>query len=136
MLGVLALLLVGGTGAAVAQPGCVGDCEARDRVTAADLVRMIDIAAGGREVAECPAGDADEDGRVTADEIEQAIRGVFLTCLAEPPSYSTLGGELHDLIYASRILGRAQAAAILAALDELGLEDEEEIFALLALLLE
>jgi hypothetical protein len=136
LAGGLMLLFAALADTAIAQPACVGDCEVRDRVTAADLVRMIGVASRARDVAECPAGDADEDGLISLEEIGQAIRNVFLECPPPPPNYSALGGQLHDLLYSSRIISRSQAAAILAALDELALDDEEEIRDAVTLLLE
>ncbi len=132
----LLLLVAMLTETARAQPDCVGDCGARDRVTAADLVRMVGVASRARDIAECPAGDADEDGSISQEEIEQAIHSIFLACPAPPVPYSALAGDQHDLIYSPRIVSRSQAAAIVAALDELDLELEEEITDAVMLLLE
>jgi len=96
---------------------------------------MIGVASAVRDIAECPAGDADEDGLISRDELDEAIHSVFLECPASP-NYSTLGGDIHDLVYSARIVGQEQAAAIVAALDELAHDDEEEIQAAVTLLLE
>src|SRR5262249_25972670 len=56
-----------------ARAPCVGDCAARARVTIDDIVTMLDIALGGAAVANCEAGDRDDNGQVTIDEILTAV---------------------------------------------------------------
>ncbi|HSP99685.1 MAG TPA: LamG-like jellyroll fold domain-containing protein, partial [Candidatus Dormibacteraeota bacterium] len=131
----LALLLVAGATKVGAASACVGDCSERGRVTAADLVRMTQIAVGNSDVAECSAGGAGEDGHITQDEIDQAIHNIFGGC-AETPPYDALAGEVYRVVYPTSLVSLPQAAAIVAALETLGAADEAEIRARLAALLE
>lgn len=111
---------------------CVGDCAGTGRVTAADLVLMALIAGGEREAAECPSG-AGEDGRVTPDDIDAAVRDLF-ACGA-PVSYEALAGEIHHVAYPADVVTVPQAAAIVSALAQAGDLDEAELEVLLAALL-
>jgi hypothetical protein len=51
----------------------VGDCKAEARVLITDIITMVDIALGRAAVATCEAGDRDDDGRVTINEIVAAV---------------------------------------------------------------
>lgn len=119
-----------------AAPPCVGDCAVRDRVGAADIVRMIAVAGGVRPLAACPAGDGDEDGLVSEHDIDAAVAAVFAGCSPQPTEYSVVAGELHDIVYSPRLAGRLDAASIVAALDGAPLADESEIRALVVAILE
>jgi hypothetical protein len=129
----LFLLLV--TGATKVSAACLGDCSELGRVTAADLVRLTQIAAGNSDVAECSAGFAGEDGHISQDEIDQAVRNIFADC-AEAPGYDALAGEIYHIAYPTGLVSLPQAAAIVAPLETLGAADEAAIRALLADLLE
>ena len=132
----LALMVVADPEMVRAAPECIGDCGALGRVTAADLVLMTDIAVGNRDVSACTNGDADEDGRIAEDEIDRAIQNVFDGCAEQPMGYDALAGELYDIVYPTRLVSLAQAAAIVAALEERGSPDEAELRTLLSQLLE
>jgi len=112
---------------------CVGDCGGAGRVTAADLVLMTLIAGGEGSVSECPAGGVGQDGRITADEIDQAVGNVF--ACGEPVSYEGLQGELYHIAYPSDVVTLQQAAGIVSALEQAPEMDETELAAFLAQLL-
>jgi hypothetical protein len=62
-------------------PGsCPGDCDRDQRVSAADLVGVMRSTQGGAAVLQCPAGDRDEDFRLSPDEIDQARGLIFGEC--------------------------------------------------------
>ena len=130
----LALLLVAGATKVSAASSCLGDCSELGRVTAADLVRLTQIAAGDGDVAECSAGFAGEDGHISQDEIDQAVRNIFADC-AEAPAYDALAGEVYHISYPTDLVSLPQAAAIVAALETLGAADEAAIRAHLTELL-
>ena len=132
---VIIALLFGYSKGAAASPHCAGDCFLRDRVGAADIVRMIGIAGGLRELGECPAGDVDEDGRVAGDDIARAISALFAPCSLQRPDHSAVAGALHDIVYSPRLAGRLQAASIVADLDAAALDDEGAIRARVSQLL-
>lgn len=120
-------LLISDLNVAAAAPHCPGDCAARDRVGAADVVRMVGVAGGLRQLGECPSGDADEDGRVAGDDIDLAIGSLFAPCPQQRPEHSALAGELHDVAYSPRLAGLLQAASIAADLDAEPLEEAAAI---------
>jgi len=59
---------------------CVGDCRQHGAVDLADLVVMVDIALAHGAADACVAGDADQDGRITVDEILRALNQARDTC--------------------------------------------------------
>ena len=59
---------------------CVGDCNGDDAVTVDEIVKMVNIALGGLNVSECPAGDRDDSGTITVDEIVQAVNNALVGC--------------------------------------------------------
>lgn len=61
-------------------PACVGDCDGRHVVTIDALVRNIAVALGTARASTCPAGDANHDGRVTVNELVQAVRSALSGC--------------------------------------------------------
>ena len=129
------LLVVAGQNRVSAAQDCAGDCDGRSQVTAADIVRMSDIAVGNSEVSACVPGDADEDGQITNDDILRAIHNMFAGCAVQPASYDVLAGDLYHVAFPTRDVSLTQAAAILAALQDAGLKSEEELRALLSQLM-
>jgi hypothetical protein len=78
-----------------ASQACVGSCDNSSAVTEGDLIRMTDIALSHTAVSTCEAGDANHDGRITVDEIVQAILSGFGECVVAAP-----GQTLDDLLEA------------------------------------
>lgn len=115
---------------------CGGDCDLTGQVSAADLVQMIDIAAGNTELSACFPGDATNDGQITGEDIATAIHNVFAGCPEQLPRYDALTGQIYDVAYPERIVSVTQAAAIVAALEEIGSLSEDELRALLSQLLQ
>jgi len=66
-----AVLLLAGS--ALAQPACVGDCDASGDVTVDEVITLVNIALGTATVDTCAAGDADASGDVTVDEIVTTV---------------------------------------------------------------
>lgn len=85
----LALLLVATTEAAAAAT-CAGDCDGDRSVTVAELVTLINVALGEREVGDCPAGDANGNGAVEVDDLVAAINQALFGCRdVEPGPFKT-----------------------------------------------
>jgi len=63
---------------------CTGDCDGGGTITAAEIRRGIDLALRASAALPCAAFDHDHDGRVTIDEIVQAIDAVPRGCSARP----------------------------------------------------
>src|SRR5262249_12594182 len=99
-------------------PECVGDCSGAGRVTAADVALMSLIAGGAREVSMCPAGDASDDGHITADEIAQAIANIF--ACGEAAGWAGSRGEVSRAAYPAALVTLQQAAGIVSALEQAG----------------
>lgn len=59
---------------------CVGDCNGDLAVTVDEIVKMVNIALGGLDISECPAGDRDDSGTITVDEIVQAVNNALTGC--------------------------------------------------------
>lgn len=59
---------------------CVGDCDGNGTVTVDEIVIMVNIALGNRDVADCESGDSDNSGTVTVDEILTAIQNALNGC--------------------------------------------------------
>jgi len=53
-------------------PFCTGDCSQNGIVTLTELSKVIDIAAGKRDLDECPWADTDGDGQVSLSEVLHA----------------------------------------------------------------
>ncbi len=63
-----------------ATPVCVGDCRRVGQVGVDDLVTGIDIVLGSESLDACPALDRSADGKVTVDEIVQAVNNALDGC--------------------------------------------------------
>lgn len=66
--------------AAPAHGGCVGDCDTTGEVTINELLTMVNIALGTTTVSSCEAGDANDDGQVSVDEIVRAVQNALNGC--------------------------------------------------------
>ena len=67
-----------------ALPSCVGDCNEDNSVTVGEIVRAANIALGTAEMSECPLADASGEGRVTIDELIQAVGAALRGCVRMP----------------------------------------------------
>lgn len=68
---------------AVATPrpsGCFGDCGGDGRVTVDEVLVLIEIALGTRDVTACSSGDIDGDGQVSVDEVLSAVGLALVGC--------------------------------------------------------
>ncbi len=63
---------------------CVGDCDGSGSVSINEVVRMVNIALGRQALALCPAGDNNEDGAITVDEIVAAVEYLLRGCPPPP----------------------------------------------------
>jgi CSLREA domain-containing protein len=59
---------------------CVGDCDARNRVTITNIIVMVNIALGTADVSACRAGDVNHDNMVVITEIVQAVNNALTQC--------------------------------------------------------
>jgi hypothetical protein len=60
--------------------GCVGDCNTNTEVTVDELLIMVNVALGNRDVSVCQAGDANRNGEITIDEILTAVNNALNGC--------------------------------------------------------
>lgn len=67
------------TGAAIAQPTCVGDCNRDGQVTIDEILTVVNLALNGGTDG-CTAGDANSDGLITIDEILTAVNNALQGC--------------------------------------------------------
>jgi hypothetical protein len=65
---------------ATATPSCAGDCENDGQVTVDDLVKLINIALGIRDLEDCLPGDTNNDSLITVEEIIQATNNALNGC--------------------------------------------------------
>ncbi|GIW43390.1 MAG: hypothetical protein KatS3mg077_0672 [Candidatus Binatia bacterium] len=76
------------------QATCAGDCDGSGTVQVNEVVRMVGIALGQRQVADCVAGDSNGDGGITVEEIVAAVDSLLRGCppvftpTAQPPTPS------------------------------------------------
>lgn len=61
---------------------CAGDCRGDAAVTVDDIVEMVNIAVGDDKVSGCLAGDTNDDGQITIEEILAAVTRVLNGCNA------------------------------------------------------
>lgn len=95
--GAVLLLLAGPHLAAAAAPVCVGDCRGVSAVAVDDLLAMVAVALGEGDLSLCPAGDADGDGSITADELVTATTSALDGC---PVAADTLARSTLSLMRA------------------------------------
>jgi hypothetical protein len=69
---------------AKATQACIGDCNGDGQVAISELIVGVRIGLGQAAVSECPAFDADMDGRVTIAELVQAVAAALAGCPATP----------------------------------------------------
>jgi hypothetical protein len=59
---------------------CTGDCDGKGGVTVNDILTMVNIALGNIGMAECEAGDDNDDSQITIDEILGAVNAALNGC--------------------------------------------------------
>ncbi|GIW45157.1 MAG: hypothetical protein KatS3mg077_2439 [Candidatus Binatia bacterium] len=67
------------------QAQCVGDCNSDGEVTVDEIVTMVNVALGNREVSACAVGDRNGDGDITVDEIIAAVNNLLGSCPSTGP---------------------------------------------------
>jgi hypothetical protein len=61
-------------------PTCPGDCDGNQRVTVDELVRVVEMALQGADVAQCPGLDTDENETVGIAELVTAVDNALQDC--------------------------------------------------------
>ncbi len=69
------------------EPVCVGDCDGNQRVSIAELVRIVTIALGRSPIMDCPAADANGDAQIRISDIVVAVNRALRGCRAIQPRY-------------------------------------------------
>ena len=59
---------------------CAGDCDGNGEVSVDELITMVSIALGERELPDCKAGDRNDDGAIQVDEIISAVSRALEGC--------------------------------------------------------
>jgi hypothetical protein len=72
---------------------CAGDCDASGDVSLDELVRGVRIALGRSSVGSCDAFEMTPDGRLTIDELVQAVEAAMTSCGHEPSARFLAGGS-------------------------------------------
>jgi len=89
-------LLAPATTASAQQTLCPGDCAVDGAVQIGDLLLMVNVINGTRDIADCRAGDADGDGRLRAHEVTRgvvsALRGCSAGAVGQAAFYRALNG--------------------------------------------
>jgi hypothetical protein len=67
---------------------CAGDCRRDGVVTVRDVLTMEVIALGSAPIATCEAGDANDDGQITIDELLAAITDALNGCWPTPTPHA------------------------------------------------
>lgn len=83
---------------------CVGDCNEDARVTIDELVRAVDIALGGGDLATCDAVDNNRDGAVTVNELIRGVTKGLAGCGGGPAGavlFSPQNNQLDEIDLAS-----------------------------------
>lgn len=63
---------------------CFGDCDEDGAVQVSDLITMVTVALGERDVLDCKLGDSDGDGLIQVNDLLVAVTAALEGC-AEPP---------------------------------------------------
>lgn len=63
---------------------CAGDCNGNDAVVINELVTLVNIGLGNAPVLGCSAGDVNQDGEISIDEIVAAVVKALEGCAAKP----------------------------------------------------
>ena len=79
---------------------CVGDCGNNGAVTIDELLKMVNVALGYAQVAECAAGDPNHDGSITIDELIRAVNNALSGC---PSAGVLLSGDPGRLATAAMV---------------------------------
>ena len=61
---------------------CTGDCNRSATVTIEEIVVMVTVALGQREMSACAAGDRNADGQISVDEVVAAVNAALQGCPA------------------------------------------------------
>lgn len=64
----------------VPSPVCAGDCNGNGNVTIDEIVTLVHIALGDMAIDVCPAGDNDQDGAITVNDILAAVQSTLAGC--------------------------------------------------------
>ncbi len=64
---------------------CAGDCDGDQMVSVAELVTMITIALGERDLLDCKSGDGDDDGAIEVDDLIRAVDNALNGCRGAAP---------------------------------------------------
>jgi hypothetical protein len=62
---------------------CVGDCDGNQQVSVDELVVMVNIALGLRDVLDCKRGDGDDNGRIEVDDLIRAVDNALHGCRSQ-----------------------------------------------------
>jgi hypothetical protein len=68
----------------------VGDCTGSGQVTVNDVILMTNIALGTAELSACTAGDQNNDGKITINEIVTAVDNALHGCMPALTSSAAL----------------------------------------------
>jgi hypothetical protein len=75
---------------------CPGDCAVDGDVQVHEIVTMVNVIDGVRPLSDCPAGDADADGRVRSNDVTRAVLSLLHGCspaaVGQAWFYRTLNG--------------------------------------------
>ena len=84
-------MVVGATLLAVPVHACSGDCDANGVVSVNELIVMVNMALGSRDMSACPVADANGDGKITINELVMATGQALSGCA--PDATPTVGEE-------------------------------------------
>lgn len=86
----LVAILACATPVAAGLTPCVGDCDGDRMVSVNEIVTMVSIALGTRDLAECKSADGDGNGKVEVDDLIRAVDNALNGCRdIEPPPFKT-----------------------------------------------
>lgn len=80
-------------GAPAAAQACPGDCDGDGVVSVNELVMMVTMALGMRDMEACPSADANGDGEVTIAELVAATRNALDGCPPDVPTPTPTPGD-------------------------------------------
>lgn len=80
----ITLAVLGMPPTALSANSCIGDCDQDGEVAMDDLATLVNIALGNAKVQVCAAGNANQDQRITVDEILAATNAGAGDCAAAP----------------------------------------------------
>src|SRR5262245_26320454 len=80
MIAVLAALLLDVDPVRGGNLRCVGDCDDDDMVSVDELITMVNIALGVRDLLDCKIGDGNDNGSIEVDDLVRAIDNALNGC--------------------------------------------------------